>query len=69
MDRELKAPYVPPKSKIITDKEIQKQLSMNKPVMKEISVRRGVNHSLGRPDAELQKGEGQRPQLGQGLLT
>lgn len=38
MDRELKPPYVPPKSKIITEKEIQKQVQLNKPVMKEINV-------------------------------
>lgn len=32
MDRELKPPFIPPKNKIISDKEVQKLLALNKSV-------------------------------------
>lgn len=38
MDRELKAPYVPPKNKIISDKEIQSMVQKAKPITKELTV-------------------------------
>lgn len=38
MDREQKSPYVPPKTKIITDREILKLAEANKPVTKEFNV-------------------------------
>ena len=40
MDKELKPPFVPPKAKMINDKDILKQVQLGKPVMKEISVDR-----------------------------
>ena len=38
MDKELKPPYLPPKDKMISDEEIEKQASLKKPVIDEIKV-------------------------------
>ena len=38
MDKELKPPYLPPKDKIISDHEIEKQAIMEKLVIEEIKV-------------------------------
>lgn len=38
MNRELKAPFVPPKSKLHNDKEITKAITVAKPITDEIKV-------------------------------
>lgn len=38
MDRELKAPFVPPKGKMIGEKEVQQMVQLAKPITKEINV-------------------------------
>lgn len=38
MDKELKPPYMPPKEKIISDHEIEKQAILEKLVIEEIKV-------------------------------
>jgi len=38
MERKLKAPYVPPKDKLITESEIRKMENLGKLVMDEIKV-------------------------------
>ena len=41
MDREIKPPYVPPKEKMISDKEMQKSEALAKPVLEEIKGEQG----------------------------
>lgn len=38
MDHELKSPFVPPKAKMITEKEILQMVQQAKPITKEINV-------------------------------
>ena len=38
LDRELKAPYVPPKEKLISDPDLKKMEQLNKKVYHEIEV-------------------------------
>lgn len=38
MDKDLKPPYVPPKEKILSEKELQKLETQGKKVMEEIQV-------------------------------
>ena len=38
MERQLRAPYVPPKDKLISEQEIKKQESLGKLIMDEIKV-------------------------------
>jgi hypothetical protein len=46
LEKEIKPPFVPSKTKIITDQEVQNQIKANKPVTKEIKVSIIINHHL-----------------------
>jgi hypothetical protein len=46
LEKEIKPPFVPNKTKIITDQEVQNQIKANKPVTKEIKVSKKLNHHL-----------------------